>query len=49
MLRRSDLACLPRDIAAGVTLGAVMVPAGWLAFDSRAGAPLAGPAPASCR
>ena len=41
MLRRSDLAFLPKDIAAGVTLGAVMVPVG-LAFGSLAGAPLAG-------
>ena len=41
MLRRSDLAFLSRDIAAGVTLGAVMVPVG-LAFGSPAGAPLAG-------
>lgn len=41
MLNRSDLAFLPKDIAAGVTLGAVMVPVG-LAFGSLAGAPLAG-------
>lgn len=41
MLHRSDLAFLPKDIAAGVTLGAVMVPVG-LAYGSLAGAPLAG-------
>ena len=41
MLRRADLASLPGDIAAGVTLGAVMVPVG-LAFGALAGAPLAG-------
>lgn len=41
MLHRTDLASLPKDIAAGVTLGAVMVPVG-LAFGSLAGAPLAG-------
>ena len=41
MLHRSDLAFLSKDIAAGVTLGAVMVPVG-LAFGSLAGAPLAG-------
>ncbi len=41
MLSRSDLAYLPKDIAAGITLGAVMVPVG-LAFGSLAGAPLAG-------
>jgi high affinity sulfate transporter 1 len=41
VLQRADLAFLPKDIAAGVTLGAVMVPVG-LAYGSLAGAPLAG-------
>jgi SulP family sulfate permease len=41
MLQRSDLASLPKDLVAGIVLGAVMVPVG-LAFGSLAGAPLAG-------
>jgi high affinity sulfate transporter 1 len=41
MIRRDDLASLPKDIVAGIILGAVMVPVG-LAFGSLAGAPLAG-------
>lgn len=40
-LKDYDAAFLPRDLAAGLTLGAVMVPVG-LAFGELAGAPLAG-------
>jgi len=41
MIRRDALASLPKDIVAGIILGAVLVPVG-LAFGSLAGAPLAG-------
>ncbi len=41
MLRTYRLAWLPNDLAAGITLGAVMVPVG-LAFGTLAGVPLAG-------
>ncbi|MGQ0585452.1 MAG: SulP family inorganic anion transporter [Reyranella sp.] len=40
-LKTYEAAFLPRDLAAGLTLGAVMVPVG-LAFGELAGAPLAG-------
>ncbi|MDP3162915.1 MAG: SulP family inorganic anion transporter [Reyranella sp.] len=40
-LKDYEAAFLPRDLAAGLTLGAVMVPVG-LAFGELAGAPLAG-------
>ena len=41
MLRNYELPWLSRDLAAGITLGAVMVPVG-LAFGEMAGVPLAG-------
>lgn len=41
MLRRYEASFLPRDMAAGVTLGAVMVPVG-LAYGELAGLPMAG-------
>jgi high affinity sulfate transporter 1 len=41
MIRRYDLSWLTKDLAAGLTLGAVMVPVG-LAFGEMAGVPLAG-------
>ena len=41
MLRTYRAAWLPKDLAAGLILGAVMVPVG-LAFGELAGAPLAG-------
>ena len=41
MIRDYELSWLPKDLAAGITLGAVMVPVG-LAFGEMAGVPLAG-------
>jgi len=41
MLRRYEASFLPRDLAAGLTLGAVMVPVG-LAYGELAGLPMAG-------
>ena len=41
MLRTYQFAWLPKDLAAGITLGTVMVPVG-LAFGTLAGVPLAG-------
>lgn len=41
MLRRYEMSYLPRDLAAGLTLGAVMVPVG-LAYGELAGLPMAG-------
>ena len=41
LLREYQLAWLPKDLAAGMTLGTIMIPAG-LAFGELAGVPLAG-------
>ena len=41
MIRAYDVSWLPKDLAAGITLGALMVPVG-LAFGEMAGVPLAG-------
>src|SRR5262245_42917921 len=41
MIRDYEVSWLPKDLAAGVTLGALMVPVG-LAFGEMAGVPMAG-------